>query len=444
MDVEAGRGDSIANAQLIAPGQGDGHARLHGERSKETEGRAVGEDEVRDERIDGLLERPPARLLARMGAHDLPASAHEGHLEKGRPLAVVEHRQDDGTTRPGGDSRLASCKTHGRGPPGCTLRSMVRASSEDTFSTRSPRVAERRGCTRCVLRAISAHHAYLRAARHVQMLFSMTATLDMSRCFLPEALAGLTPVRMLASDDRRRLNQIRACSYLHLFDIFESHVVSAARARGIEPLASMESLDHHELFRSFEQLFSESFPVRPRLFQWLGDLDEALAKASPQALLVLALHLKLVTQQHYLACVRGDESLEPHFVKVLKDHWTMECGRERISGSAKAIQDELARATPEQIGTGLRDYRVLVFACDDVLRRQAELDVKTLEDAGGVLTDRASVLTAQVAAHRKTFLTVGIVNAAFVYAMRALGPTASSMLAGVVSALGARCVSATE
>jgi hypothetical protein len=48
------------------------------------------------------------------------------------------------------------------------------------------------------------------------------------------------------------------------------------------------------------------------------------------------------------------------------------------------------------------------------------------------------VVAAQVAAHRKTFLTVGIVNAAFVYAMRTLGPTAPSMLAGVVSALSAR------
>ena len=267
----------------------------------------------------------------------------------------------------------------------------------------------------------------------------MTVPLDMSRCFLPEALAGLAPVRMLATDDRRRLNQIRACSYLHLFDIFESRVAAAARARSIEPLCSMERLDHGELFSSFEVLFTEGFPVRPRLFQALGDLDEALAKTSPQALLVLSLHLKLVTQQHYLACVRGDESLEPHFVKLLKDHWSLECGRERTAGSAKAIQDELARATPEEIGTGLRDYRVLVFACDDVLRRQAELDVETLEDArGGALEDAPTVLAAQVAAHRKTFLTVGIVNAAFVYAMRALGPAASSMLAGVVSALGAR------
>ena len=267
----------------------------------------------------------------------------------------------------------------------------------------------------------------------------MTANLDMSRCFLPEALAGLAPVHMLESDDRRRLNQIRACSYLHLFDVFESHVASAARARGIKPIASMDANDHHHFFEAFEERFATSFPVRPELVTTLTDFDETLAKTSPEALLVLALHLKLVTQQHYLACVRGDESLEPQFVRLLKDHWTLECGRERHCSSAREIQDELARATPEQVSTGLRDYRVLVFACDDVLKRQADLDVKTLEKVrGSALPDRRTVVLAQIAAHRKTFLTVGIVNAAFVYAMRALGPAASSMLAGVVHALGTR------
>ena len=91
--------------------------------------------------------------------------------------------------------------------------------------------------------------------------------------------------------------------------------------------------------------------------------------------------------------------------------------------------------------SALRDYRSLVFACDDVLRRQAELDVATIEDVRGAplsVGDRQAVVVAQVAAHRKTFLTIGIVNATFVYAMRTLGPTAPAMLAGIVAALSAR------
>src|SRR5439155_5209345 len=155
----------------------------------------------------------------------------------------------------------------------------------------------------------------------------------------------------------------------------------------------------------------------------------------------LALHLKLVTQQHYLACVRGDEPLEPHFVRLLKEHWTVECGHAKTCGSTFAIQQMLAKATPGRVGPALRDYRLIVFACDDLLGRQSALDVATLEELRGEpLTNgsRATVIAAERTAHRKTFLTVGIVNAAFVYAMRCLGPTAPSVLAGVVSALASR------
>ena len=267
---------------------------------------------------------------------------------------------------------------------------------------------------------------------------------------MPEALAGLAPLRVLGADERRLLNQVRACSYLHLFDVFETWLGTVARERArldletrevLAPLLQLDCFDHHELFVSFASELSLSFPVRPRLLDEPADFRRTLASATPLSLLVLALHFKLVTQQHYLACVRGDEALEPHFVRLLKDHWAVECGATRTSNSALAIQEALARALPGRVPSALRDYRLLVFVCDDVLRRQAELDVATFEDARGKplgASDRSSVLAAQVGAHRKTFLTVGIVNAAFVYAMRSLGPTAPSMLAGVVSALSAR------
>jgi len=274
--------------------------------------------------------------------------------------------------------------------------------------------------------------------------------LDLSRCFLPEALAGLAPIRALGEDDRRTLNQIRACSYLHLFDVFESSLSGIAHERArtdievrdvLAPLLALDCFDHHEMFSSFETEFAAVFPVAPQLVPVPEDFARTLTLAAPLSLLVLALHLKLVTQQHYLACVRGDESLEPHFVRVLKDHWCVECGTGQTCGSALGVQQALGQALPGRVSAGLRDYRLLVFSCDDVLRRQAELDVRTLEAARrSPLSpgDRTAVVAAQVAAHRKTFLTVGIVNAAFVYAMRTLGPTAPSMLAGVVSALSAR------
>lgn len=275
-----------------------------------------------------------------------------------------------------------------------------------------------------------------------------TSSLDLSRPFLPEALAGLSAVRALDEDDRRRLNQIRAASYLHVFDCLETCLADAVRVQAtrdvdardtLVPLLRLDAFDHSELFRRFERSFEESFPVPPKLVDRPADLDEVLRTAVPLSLLIVALHLKLVTQQHYLACVRGDEALEPSFVRVLKEHWAMECGSSRSASSSLAIQQALGAALPGRVPAALRDYRRIVFASDDVLRRQSELDVETLEMVrSGLLSDRDAVLEAQFAAHRKTFITVGIVNAAFVYAMRSLGPTAPAMLAGVVSALSSR------
>lgn len=294
--------------------------------------------------------------------------------------------------------------------------------------------------------------------------FVTVAPLDLTRPFLPEALAGLASLRGLEGDDRRAMNQIRAASYLHVFDLLETAVAEGARAHAardvderdtLVPLLRLDAFDHHELFHGFEQTFERSFPVKPRLLERPSDLDEILSDAVPLALLIFALHLKLVTQQHYLACVRGDESLEPSFVRVLKEHWTMECGR--ASGgappssarpgasvgktAAHAIQQALGAALPGRIPAALRDYKRIVFVSDDVLRRQSELDVATLEEVRGAPLspgERETILAAQVAAHRKTFITFGIVNAAFVYSIGSLGPSAPAMLAGMVSALSAR------
>jgi hypothetical protein len=88
-------------------------------------------------------------------------------------------------------------------------------------------------------------------------------------------------VRELAEDDRRRMNQIRAASSLHIFDVFETCLADAARAHAMHDVDSRDTLVPLLRLDAFD-------------------------------------HNELVTQQHYIACVRGDEGLEPSFVKVLK------------------------------------------------------------------------------------------------------------------------------
>lgn len=458
MEVEAGGEDPLANAVLVAPGEDDGDARPVGERLQEPERGAVTEHEVGEQGVDVESPREVSGLLAGMRTHDVPTSTRERELEQSRSLAVVEDGQHHGS---------ALVWNHGPVPQASESRAARHAAV-----TVRPLPSHVGHLVSGERRRIREFPVWLAACNLTCVAFSKPlpelrfadagcagagnvtpGSLDLSRRFLPEALAGLAPVRALDETDRRRLNQIRACSYLHLFDTFEHSLGAVARERSrldievrdvLAPLLHLDCFDHHDLFFSFEKEFADVFPVQPRLVPLPADFAKTLTHAAPLSLLVLALHFKLVTQQHYLACVRGDESLEPRFVRLLKDHWCVECGGTTgttTCGSVLSIQQALGKALPGRIPSALRDYRLLVFACDDVLRRQAELDVATLEDVRGHALsagDRTAVVAAQVAAHRKTFLTVGIVNAAFVYAMRSLGPTAPAMLAGVVSALSAR------
>ncbi len=274
--------------------------------------------------------------------------------------------------------------------------------------------------------------------------------LDMTRPFLPEALASLAAPRLIPEVERTTLNQIQAGSYVHLFEVIETSLAEVAKQRALadvdtrealEPLLLAGALDHAEVLRAFRSLFVRSFVVVPRFLPLPRDLRDALEAASPLSLLVFSLHFKLVTQQHYLACVRGDDNLEPRFVRLLRDHWRLDCGETNGCRSSFELSQALTRAPAGRIPSALRDYKTLVFTCDDVLSRQAELDVASLELAERRTipsAERVPLVKGQAAAHRKTFLTVGIVNAAFVYAMRSLGPAAPATLAGIVSGLAAR------
>src|SRR5262249_16711846 len=121
--------------------------------------------------------------------------------------------------------------------------------------------------------------------------------LDLTRPFLPEALAGLATIRTLDADDRRRLNQIRGISYLPVFDCLETCFAEAVGAQAMRdvdardtlaPLLRLDAFDHNALFQSFEQ----AFPLPTSLIARPADLDRILLDAAPLSLLVVALHLK--------------------------------------------------------------------------------------------------------------------------------------------------------
>lgn len=274
-----------------------------------------------------------------------------------------------------------------------------------------------------------------------------SAPINLGLPLLPE-VSQVVASGLLEPVDRLTLNQLRGVGCLHLLDLIESSIGVAARQRAsssvdareaLAPLLRFDTFDHGRLLQSFQQAFARARGIEPLRITGATELDRALAVGSPLAILVLALHFKLLAQQHYLDCVRaGGEVLEPAFVRIVKEHWMVERGE---AGSAVlALQQALARALPGRVPAAMRDYRLLVFAADDVVTRQAELDAATLEAVRRepFAVDRNAVVAAQRLAYRRTLLTVGMVNAAFVYAIRGLGPSAPELLAGIVSALSRR------
>src|SRR5690554_1405008 len=70
----------------------------------------------------------------------------------------------------------------------------------------------------------------------------LVGSLDLSLPFLPEALAGVASLSRLSSEDQRYLNQIRAASYLHLFDLLETCLADAARAHATRDVDARDTL----------------------------------------------------------------------------------------------------------------------------------------------------------------------------------------------------------
>jgi hypothetical protein len=103
--------------------------------------------------------------------------------------------------------------------------------------------------------------------------------------------------------------------------------------------------------------------------------------------MLVTLHLEIMTQAHYVECVKDDTDIDPLFVKLLRFHWMEESQHARID--ALELDKLLEAATPAAIDTALDDYLGLIDAFDGLLKSQADMDARSLAGA----TARASTPT---------------------------------------------------
>jgi hypothetical protein len=250
--------------------------------------------------------------------------------------------------------------------------------------------------------------------------------LDFSRPFLPAALAARGDLEFLAADERRKLNQIAANAYLNLFAFVEEYILATvihhAQAEmfgdhdAIRALVRFadEEVKHQRLFARYRDAFDRDFGHGCEVLGQAAQVAGVILTKSPIAVMLTTYHIELMTQAHYVECVRDDSAIDPLFAKLLHAHWLEESQHARIDGLE--LQKLVREASPGQIAEGFDDYLDIIAAFDGLLKSQSEMDVRSLARATcRAFTQQQSdaIVQAQHAGYRRTFLWYGMTNPAF-------------------------------
>ncbi|RKH70314.1 diiron oxygenase [Corallococcus aberystwythensis] len=277
-----------------------------------------------------------------------------------------------------------------------------------------------------------------RVSWRIDELLPKDTVLDFSHRFLSDALTGTEAIPFLSTEERLLLNQIRSNSYAHLFLFLEEYAVALASQRaGLELHGNAthmrallrfteEELKHQQLFARFTDAFAKGFKVAPALLDNQVEVARAIMAKSNLGVLIFNLHMELMTQQHYLETVRGnqDETLDPLFCNLLKHHWLEEAQHTRLD--FLEAQKILAGA-PDALDAALNEYAELLQALRGTLNAQLALDLQTLEKAAGrtfTPEERQQLSEAQERSYVWGFIGMGMKAPLFLSRLRALSPVA--------------------
>jgi hypothetical protein len=251
--------------------------------------------------------------------------------------------------------------------------------------------------------------------------------LDFERPFLPAALAARGELPFLSPDERRKLNHITGNAYLNLFGFVEEYIIALAvrhahaevfgdhdAIRALVRFAD-EEVKHQALFRRYVTAFQHDFGQECEVLGSAAEVASVILSKSPIAVLLVTLHLEIMTQAHYVECVKDDTQVDPFFAKLLRFHWLEESQHARID--ALELDKLLDSASPEVIATAFDEYLGLIDAFDGLVKSQAQMDVRSLSRALGRTFDpdeSARIAEAQHRGYRHTFLVYGMTNATFI------------------------------
>ncbi len=260
-------------------------------------------------------------------------------------------------------------------------------------------------------------------------------TLDYTRPFLPESLAGVSGIRCLSDGEKLKLNQIRGFSYLYLFGLVEEYILPSViehaegRVHGddYEMRALLrfaeEEAKHIQLFKWFVKEFERGFGTPCGAIGPAKEIAAAILDHSRLGVFLATLHIEWMTQRHFEESVRDNaaERLDPLFCSLLKHHWLEESQHAKLD---TLIVDKIASGLdPARIETGIEDYMSIGKLLDGGLAAQVKLDLESLQKAIGrtlSAAEKSEITEAQTRAYRWTFLESGMTHPRFDRSLRDL------------------------
>ena len=134
---------------------------------------------------------------------------------------------------------------------------------------------------------------------------------------------------------------------------------------------------------------------------------------SPIAVMLITLHLEIMTQAHYVECVK-ESDVDPLFARLLKYHWIEEAQHAKID--ALELQKQVAFANEAALERAVDDYLDVINAMDELLGKQSSMDVASLQKALGrqlSAEDAEEIRRAQHRGLQRSFLTYGMEHRQF-------------------------------
>ncbi len=265
-----------------------------------------------------------------------------------------------------------------------------------------------------------------RVAWRVDDVVPPQSRLDFTKPFMPSAMDFCRTLPFLSSQEKLQLNQIFGNAYSYIFYFVEAYIIAMAmdHARGalhgeeshLRALLRFaeEEVKHQQMFVRFNQLFKLQFGSECKLVENPQAVATVILSKSPMGVLLVTLHLELITQAHYIDCIKDSQEIDDLFRSLFKHHWLEESQHAKLD--VLELLKLRSQADEAQVQQAVDDYFDICSAFEGLLAAQAKLDVGSLELAAGRTfpeSKAAAIEAAQRRNYQRAFLWYGLTNTTF-------------------------------